>query len=131
MFKGIKTDGRSFGGSTSTEGRVKQIQSISKYHLRLINTLLLSQLSHKEVSNYTLKSTNGELVLSFQCKDVITPSKKESEGEKGEPHLGSAVDPVKQILILIKEYLKNSSSLGNMSIDITERIIWDVLPSTP
>ena len=86
MFKGIKTDGRSFGGSTSTEGRVKQIENISKYHLRLINTLLLSQLSHKEVSNYTLKSTNGELVLSFQCKDVITPSKEESEGEKGEPH---------------------------------------------
>ena len=129
MFKGIKTDGRSFGGSTSTEGRVKQIQ-FSKYHLRLINTLLLSQLSHKEVSKYTLKSTNGELVLSFQCKDVITPSKEESEGEKGEPHLGSAVDPVKQILILFKEYLRNSSSLGNMSIDITERITGDVLPST-
>ena len=131
MFKGIKTDGRSFGGSTSTEGRVKQIESISKYHLRLINILFLSPSSHMEVNKYTIKITNGELVLSFQCKDMITPSKEESEGEKGEPHLGSAVDPVKQILILFKEYLRNSSSLGNMSIDITERIIGDVLPSTP
>ena len=84
-----------------------------------------------EVNKYTIKITNGELLLSFQCKDVITPRKEESEGEKGELHLGSAVDPVKQILILFKEYLRNSSSLGNISIDITERIIGNVLPSTP